>query len=134
MSTDCGQRLWTVWTGAAPCTCAAVAPVDDAAAGALRRQTAGMPIEVVPAELYALAGVLRSAADRADRMAAQVPGEVDAGALAPALGSFTETLSAAAGCLAGELRWLGTAVAGAADSWLGLDGVLLPRRGAGVPG
>jgi hypothetical protein len=92
-----------------------------------------MPIEVVPAELYALAAVLQAAADSGDRAAAGVPDGPVAGAVGEALQAFGETLRTAAGCLAGELRWLGTAVAGAADSWLGLDGSLLPRRDAAVP-
>jgi hypothetical protein len=92
-----------------------------------------MPIEVVPAELYALAAVLQAAADSGDRAAAGVPDGPVAGAVGEALQAFGETLRTAAGCLVGELRWLGTAVAGAADSWLGLDGSLLPRRDAAVP-
>jgi hypothetical protein len=92
-----------------------------------------MPIEVVPAELYALAAVLQAAADSGDRTVAEVPGAPVAGPVGEALEAFGETLRTAAGCLAGELRWLGTAVAGAADSWLCLDGSLLPRRGVGVP-
>jgi hypothetical protein len=92
-----------------------------------------MSIEVVPAELHALAGVLQAAADRADRMVAEVPIDPVGGALGAAVLAFGETVRAAAGCVAGELRWLGSAVDGAADSWLGLDGSLLPGRGAGVP-
>jgi hypothetical protein len=92
-----------------------------------------MSIEVVPAELYALAGVLRAAADRAGRAAAEIPDDAVGGPVGPPLQAFTETLRTAAGCLAGELRWLGSTVAGTADSWLGLDGSLLPRRGVGVP-
>ena len=92
-----------------------------------------MSIEVVPAELYALAGVLKAAADAGDRTAAGVPGDPVSGAVGEAVQAFGETLRTAARCLAGELRWLGTAVAGAADSWLGLDGSLLPRRDAAVP-
>jgi hypothetical protein len=92
-----------------------------------------MSIEVVPTELYALAEVLRTAADRADRIGDAVPADPIGGAVGAAVQSFTETVQAAAACLAGELRWLGSAVTGAADSWLGLDGSLLPRRGAGMP-
>jgi hypothetical protein len=91
-----------------------------------------MSIEVVPAELYALAGVLRAAADRAGRAAAEVPDAAVGGSVGPPLQAFAETVRTAAGCLAGELRWLGSAVAGAADSWLGLDGSLLPGRGVAV--
>jgi hypothetical protein len=92
-----------------------------------------MPIEVAPAELYALAAALQAAADAGHRTAAEVPGDPVAGAVGEAVQAFGETLRTAAGCLAGELRWLGTAVAGAADSWLGLDGSLLVGRDAGVP-
>ena len=55
------------------------------------------------------------------------------GAVGPAVVALGEVLQTAAGCLAGELRWLSSAVAGAADSWLGLDGSLLTVRGAGGP-
>ena len=96
-------------------------------------QTARMVIEVLPAELYALAAVLDAAADQSARTAAVVPGETGGGAVGPAVAAFCETVGTAASCLAGELRWLGGAVSAAADSWLGLDGSLLPSRGAVVP-
>jgi hypothetical protein len=89
-----------------------------------------MVIEVVPAELYALAAVLDAAAEQADRSAAAVPAESGSGPVAPAVTGFCETVRTAGSCLGGELRWLGGAVAGAADSWLGLDGSLLPGRGS----
>jgi hypothetical protein len=92
-----------------------------------------MAIEVVPAQLYALAGVLDGAADHARRAGSALTGEPVGGPLGPALAAFTETASTAGRCLAGELSWLGGAVAAAADSWLGLDGALLPVAGRGVP-
>lgn len=92
-----------------------------------------MVIEVVPAELYALAAVLDSAADQTDRSVAAVPGDAVGGAVGPAVAAFCETVRTAGSCLAGELRWLGGAVTGAADSWLGLDGSVLPVRGTGLP-
>lgn len=91
-----------------------------------------MSIEVVPAELYALASLLRAAGDRAVLASAAVPGDPVDGAVGPVVLAFCETVRTAGSRLAGELRWLGSAVAGAADSWLGLDGSLLPRRGIGV--
>jgi hypothetical protein len=92
-----------------------------------------MPIEVVPAELYELAAVLQAAADRADLVSSQAPADQVTGAVGPAVLALGEILQTAAACLAGELRWLGSAVAAAADSWLGLDGSLLAVRGTGVP-
>jgi hypothetical protein len=92
-----------------------------------------MVIEVVPAELYALAAVLDAAAEHADRSAAAVPADTGAGPVAPAMAAFCETVRTAGACLGGELRWLGGAVAGAADSWLGLDGSLLPAHGSALP-
>jgi hypothetical protein len=92
-----------------------------------------MPIEVVPAELYELAAVLQAAADRADLVPSQTPTDQVTGAVGPAVLALGEILQTAAACLTGELRWLGSAVAGAADSWLGLDGSLLPLRGGGAP-
>jgi hypothetical protein len=92
-----------------------------------------MVVEVVPEGLYTLAAVLEYGADRADRSAAAVPDGSGPGAVGPAVPAFCEAVRTAGTCLAGELRWLGGAVAGAADSWLGLDGSMLPVRGAGVP-
>ena len=92
-----------------------------------------MVIEVVPAELHALAGVLDAAADQAARSAAAVPGETGGGAVGPAVAAFCETVGTAGACLSGELRWLGGAVAAAAESWSGLDGSVLPVRGEVLP-
>jgi hypothetical protein len=92
-----------------------------------------MVIEVVPSELYALAAALQAGADRADASAAAVPAGTGDGPVAPAGAAFCEVVRTAGRCLAGELRWLGGAVTGAADSWLGLDGSVLSGRGAEVP-
>jgi hypothetical protein len=92
-----------------------------------------MSIEVVPAQLHALGQVLTSAADRSRLSAAAVPDEPVGGPLGPALTAFAETARTAGGCLAAELAWLGSAVAGAADAWLGLDAAVLAPRGAQEP-
>jgi hypothetical protein len=92
-----------------------------------------MAIEVAPAQLYALAGVLDGAATQAQRAGAALTGDPVGGPLGAAVAAFCETTRTAAGCLGGELSWLGGAVAAAADSWLGLDGRLLPVAGRGVP-
>jgi hypothetical protein len=92
-----------------------------------------MAIEVVPARLYALSDVLDASALRAAQAGAAVPDDAVGGPLAAGLARFTETLRTAAGCVAGELGWLAGAVAAAADSWLRLDGSLLPRADAAVP-
>ncbi|MGY1749183.1 hypothetical protein [Modestobacter sp. SYSU DS0511] len=92
-----------------------------------------MAIEVVPARLYDLARVLEAAGGQVGRSGQAVPAAVIGGAVGPAVSAYTETLRTAAGCLAAELSWLGGAVAAAADSWLGLDGSVLPVRGEGTP-
>jgi hypothetical protein len=92
-----------------------------------------MAIEVVPAELYALAGVLDGAAVQAARVATAADGDPVGGPLGPAVAGFCETARTAGRCLAGELGWLSEAVTSAADSWLGLDERLLPVLGRGVP-
>jgi hypothetical protein len=96
-----------------------------------------MAIEVVPEQLYALAGVLDAAAVSAARIAPDLTGDPAGnrvgGRLGAAVAGFTETTGTAGRCLAGELSWLGAAVAADADSWLGLDAFLLPRPGLAVP-
>jgi hypothetical protein len=42
---------------------------------------------------------------------------------------FLDSHRTAGRALAGELRWLGDAVAAVADSWLTFDGTLLDRAG-----
>jgi hypothetical protein len=97
------------------------------------RRLPGMTIEVVPAQLTAVAQVLTASAERARLVGASVPGEgvgsTVGGPLAPAVDAVAETARTAADCLAAELRWLAGAVAGAADAWAGLDAGLLPSRG-----
>jgi hypothetical protein len=91
-----------------------------------------MAIEVVPAQLYALAAVLDGAAVRTGQAEAALTGNPVGGPLGAAVADLTETTRTAARCLAGELSWLGAAVAAAADSWLALDGQLLPTVGRAV--
>jgi len=92
-----------------------------------------MAIEVVPAQLYALAGVLEAGSVRAAQAAGAVDGADVGGPLGAAVAGFCEAARTAGSCLAGELTWLGGAVAATADSWLRLDGSLRPLAGAGVP-
>jgi hypothetical protein len=92
-----------------------------------------MSIEVIPVQLLALAGVLDGASVRAAQAGDAVDPPPVGGPLGTAVSGFAETVHTAGRCLAGELSWLGGAVAAAADSWLHLDGSLLPARGAGVP-
>ena len=92
-----------------------------------------MSIEVLPEQLLALAGVLDGVSVRAAQAGAAVDPPPVGGPLGAAVAGFAETVHTAGRCLAGELSWLGGAVAAAADSWLHLDGSLMPVRGAGVP-
>jgi hypothetical protein len=92
-----------------------------------------MPIEVVPAQLYALSGVLDAAAGSAGRTGTGLTGEGVGGPLGDAVAGFCEAARTTGRCLTGELGWLAAAVAAAADSWLRLDGSLLPVAGRGVP-
>ena len=93
-----------------------------------------MTIEVPPDQLYALAGALRRQGEEADAATARLraaPGV--AGPLAGAVEAFLEAHRVAGAAVAGELRWLGGTVAAVADSWLGLDGSLVPAAGRAVP-
>ena len=92
-----------------------------------------MAIQVLPEQLHALAAVLDGASVRAAQAGAAVDPAAVGGPLGAAVTGFTETVCTTGGALAGELSWLGGAVAATADSWLHLDGSLLPARGAGVP-
>ena len=92
-----------------------------------------MPIEVVPADLHALAGVLDAAAGRAAHAGTALTGDAVGGPLGAAVTGFCETARTTGRGLAGELGWLSGAVRAAAQSWLGLDGSLLPVLGRGVP-
>ncbi|GAA3155525.1 hypothetical protein GCM10010531_03480 [Blastococcus jejuensis] len=90
-----------------------------------------MTIEMPADEVYALAAVLRAEAETAQEAAARLPRDA-AGAgpdLEGALEEFLDCHRVGAGALAGELRRLGGTVAAVADSWLGLDEVLLAARG-----
>ena len=91
-------------------------------------------IAVPPEQLYGLAESLRAQAEAATDAAARfaVPASVG-GPLQAAVQGFLECHRSAAGAVAGELQWLGGAIAAIADSWLGLDGSLLAPRG-GVAG
>ncbi len=79
------------------------------------------------AEVYRLADTLRSRADVAEEAAARLgdPGEVG-GDLQSAVEAVLAASRTAAMALDGELRWLGDTLSGVADSWLALDGSLLP--------
>jgi hypothetical protein len=92
----------------------------------------GMVVEVVPAQLYALSGVLDAASGRMSQCGAAVVSDGVGGPSGAGVADVTETLRTAANCLAGELGWLAGAVTAAADAWLGLDGSLLPRVEAAV--
>ncbi|MPR00153.1 hypothetical protein GB931_19980 [Modestobacter sp. I12A-02628] len=92
-----------------------------------------MTIEVLPEELYALADTLRAGSELALDVQGPLLPESFGGPLQAAVEEFTAGARAAAGALAGELGWLGDTVAGVADSWLGLDGSLLPARGTALP-
>ena len=80
--------------------------------------------------MHALAAVLRDAAGEADGSASGWPGRRRCGgALQPAVEAFLDCHRTAGRALAGELRWLGSAVAARADSWLRLDGSVARLRG-----
>ena len=90
-----------------------------------------MSIEMPAAEVYALAQALAGQAETAEEARGHLTsaGGGDVGALASAVETFLEDHRVGAGALAGELRWLGGTVSAVADSWLGLDVVLLAARG-----
>jgi len=93
-----------------------------------------MTIEVPPAQLYALADALRSQSEEADEVAVRLTGApAPSGRLGTAVEAFLEAHCSAGAAVAGELRWLGSTIAAVADSWLGLDGSLLPTRDRAVP-
>lgn len=133
-SAGCGRHLWTMWTATVRPPDDATRPVDDGRAGdRSAARLPGMVIEVVPTRLYAVARVLEAASARAGQIGAAGGGAGVGGPLGPAVAGLHETVAAAGGCLAGELAWLGSAVAAAADSWHQLDGELLAGRGAARP-
>lgn len=89
-----------------------------------------MSIEIQALEVHALAATLHEAAGKADligvRLARTPP---VGGSLQPAVETFLDCHRTAGRALAGEARWLGSAVAAVADSWLRLDGGLVPSAG-----
>lgn len=111
-----GARLWTSRSGRA-------GPSD----------TARVTIQVPPDELYALADTVHAAAESV----AGVPTRLGDGAvgsdLQPAVIGFCEAAVAAATFLAADLDWLGSTIAGVADSWARLDVSLLATAGRAVP-
>jgi hypothetical protein len=88
-----------------------------------------MSIQVPTEAVYALAHALAEQAETADEARARLAGADGLGEVQAATEQFLDCLRLGAGALAGELRLLGGAVAGAADSWLRLDAVLLAARG-----
>jgi hypothetical protein len=98
--------------------------------------TDGPGIRVPVAEVRALGAALGAQAGEADGVAAVLAGAPSPG---PALRAAAEDLlgcqRAAAGALAGELRWLGATITAVAASWERLDtGLLGPvSSGRAVP-
>jgi hypothetical protein len=88
-----------------------------------------MSIELIPAEVSALAQALTGQAETADEARTRLVGADGLGDLQTAGEEFLDCHRVGAGALAGELRLLGATVAGAVDSWLRLDAVLLASRG-----
>lgn len=90
-----------------------------------------MTIEMPAAEVHALAAALEEEAATAEEAAARLPHGADGAGpdLVGAVEEFLDCHRVGAGALAGELRWLGGTVSAVADSWLGLDEVLLAARG-----
>jgi hypothetical protein len=105
--------------------------VDDGRAGSPPHRTLpAMSIEIRALEVHALAAVLRDAAGEADWIGVRLAGSPAVGGpLQPAVEAFLDCHRTAGSALAGELRWLGSAVAGAADSWVRLDGGVVAPAG-----
>jgi hypothetical protein len=84
-----------------------------------------MSIEMPAAEVFALAHTLTGQAETADDARTRLTGADGVGPdLQAAAEEFLDCHRIGVGALAGELRLLGAAVAGVAESWLGLDAVL----------
>jgi hypothetical protein len=104
--------------------------VDDAGArrppeATLRR----MSIEMPAAEVYDLAATLRGSAVDAEEIGNRLGATPRVGgALQAPVESFLDSHRAAGRALAGELEWLGSTVAAVADSWLRLDGAVMPTH------
>jgi hypothetical protein len=90
-----------------------------------------MSIRVPTEEVYALAHALTGQAETAEEARGRLAGAGDLGDVLAATEQFLDCHRLGAGALAGELHLVGAAVAGAADSWLRLDAVLLAARGRG---
>jgi hypothetical protein len=105
--------------------------VDDGRAmSAADRTLPGMSIEIRALEVHALAATLRDAASEADLIGVRLAGTpMVGGDLQVAVEAFVECHRVAGVALAGELRWLGSTMAGVADSWVRLDGTLMPPAG-----
>jgi hypothetical protein len=89
-----------------------------------------MSIEMPAAEVYGLAETLRGSALDAEEIGNRLIGTPRvAGALQAPVESFLDSHRAAGRALAGELEWLGSTVAAVADSWLRLDGSIVPSDG-----
>jgi hypothetical protein len=89
-----------------------------------------MTIEMPAEAVYALAAALREQAGTAEEAHGRLAGGgARTGDLHGAVEEFLAAHRLGASALAGELRDLASTVAGVADSWLGLDEVLLAARG-----
>ena len=105
--------------------------MDDADIGRSVPDTLpGMSIEMPTAEVYGLAHTLRGSADDAEEIGNRLGGRPHVGGpLQAPVEAFLESHRAAGEALIGELRWLGTTVAAIADSWVRLDGTVMPSLG-----
>ena len=105
--------------------------MDDGRGGSAPDRTLpGMSIEIRALEVHALAATLRDAAGEADRIGVRLEGTPPVGGtLQPAVEAFLECHRTAGLALAGELRWLGSAVAAAAYSWVRLDSAIVAPAG-----
>lgn len=106
-------------------------PVDDGRVDRAADCTLpAMSIEMRALEVQALAAILCEAARDADRIGVRLAGaRTVGGPLQPAVEGFLDCQRTAGLALAGELRWLGSTVAGVADSWVRLDGALVAPGG-----
>jgi len=89
-----------------------------------------MSIEMPAAEVYRLANVLRGSSADAEEIGSRLDGRAPVGGpLQGPVEAFLESHRAAGRALTGELQWLGNTVAAVADSWLRLDGTVMPTLG-----
>ena len=103
---------------------------NDRGGAAADRTLPGMSIEIRALEVHALAATLRDTAGEADLIGVRLAGvPAVGGPLQPAVEAFLDCHRLAGLALAGELRWLGSTVAGVADSWVRLDGTLMAPAG-----